>query len=94
MLYVFRVRAHGSVDSSGKAVNQFTRNGNTPTGLVVRFIHCTFSLSALAQCLNKTKSVFGHVSIDEFRKNNSLGPVKEFPCISFGTEYLNCFREK
>ena len=35
-MYRFRVRAHGSLDSSGKAVNQFTHNGNTPTGLVVR----------------------------------------------------------
>ncbi|XP_028416680.1 uncharacterized protein LOC114540871 [Dendronephthya gigantea] len=34
VLYVFRVRAHGSLDSSGKAVNQFTTNGNTPTGLM------------------------------------------------------------
>ena len=34
VLYHFRVRAHGSLDSSGKAVNQFTHNGNTPTGLV------------------------------------------------------------
>ena len=36
VMYQFRVRAHGSLDSSGNAVNQFTTNGNTPTGLIVR----------------------------------------------------------
>lgn len=34
VMYQFRVRAHGSLDSSGNAVNQFTTNGNTPTGLI------------------------------------------------------------
>ncbi|XP_046841485.1 uncharacterized protein LOC124435547 [Xenia sp. Carnegie-2017] len=34
VLYKFRVRAHGAVDSSGHTLNQLTTNGNTPTGLV------------------------------------------------------------
>lgn len=34
VLYKFRVRAHGALDKSGKAINQFTTNGNTPTGLI------------------------------------------------------------
>ncbi|CAB4014592.1 partial [Paramuricea clavata] len=34
VLYRFTIRAHGALDSSGKPINQFTHNGNTPTGLV------------------------------------------------------------
>lgn len=32
-VYTFKVRAHGATNKDGTAVNQFTRNGNTPTGL-------------------------------------------------------------
>ncbi|CAH3140877.1 unnamed protein product [Porites lobata] len=32
--YRFLARCHGSLDSTGKTINQLTRNGNTPTGLV------------------------------------------------------------
>ena len=32
-VYKFKVRAHGATNKDGTAVNQLTRNGNTPTGL-------------------------------------------------------------
>ncbi|XP_065070982.1 uncharacterized protein LOC135695733 [Rhopilema esculentum] len=32
-VYKFRIRAHGGMQDDGTAINQLTRNGNTPTGL-------------------------------------------------------------
>ena len=40
--YRFLARCHGSLDSTGKTLNQLTRNGNTPTGLVVCYVANTY----------------------------------------------------
>lgn len=34
VMYTFRARCHGAMDATGKEINQLTRDGNTPTGLV------------------------------------------------------------
>lgn len=34
VMYTFRARCHGAMNAAGKDINQLTRNGNTPTGLV------------------------------------------------------------
>lgn len=41
-MYTFRARCHGAMNAAGKDINQLTRNGNTPTGLVVQIPYLNF----------------------------------------------------
>ena len=59
-MYTFRARCHGAMNAAGKDINQLTRNGNTPTGLVVQipylnfpsqFFFYHFQYSITVQCL-------------------------------------------
>ena len=42
VMYTFRARCHGAMNAAGKDINQLTRNGNTPTGLVVQIPYLNF----------------------------------------------------
>lgn len=44
VMYTFRARCHGAMNAAGKDINQLTRNGNTPTGLVVQIPYLKFSI--------------------------------------------------
>ena len=69
VMYTFRARCHGAMNAAGKDINQLTRNGNTPTGLVVQipylkfsiqvfFYHCQCSITVQCLTLCEYLSIF------------------------------------
>lgn len=97
VMYTFRARCHGAMNAAGKDINQLTRNGNTPTGLVVQIPYLNFPSKFFFIIVNVVLqySVWHYVNIylfftiiDIWPQQSWAGPKIIWP-VSIFSNYFN-----